>query len=110
MRQTLCDMAQTLGEERNAVLCRELTKIHEETIHNTLGGLSHYYDNSEPRGEYVIVVEGALCSAEEFTLEQAVQLARQLAEGGERLSEACRQASKATGIPKRDIYSIVSAD
>ena len=110
IKQTLCDMAQTLGEERNAVLCRELTKIHEETIHNTLGGLSRYYDNIEPRGEYVIVVEGALCSAEEFTLEQAAELARRLIEGGEKLSEACRQAAKATGIPKREIYSAISAD
>ena len=110
IKQTLCDMAGALGEERNAVLCRELTKLHEETIHGTLGELSRYYDddsNREPRGEFVIVVEGAVNAnnAEEYTLEQAVELARQIAEGGEKLSEACRQASKETGIPKRDIYS-----
>ena len=105
-------MTEILGEERNAVLCRELTKIHEETIKGTLGELSRYYDNdnsTEPRGEYVIVAEGASAadSAEEFTLEQAAELALQLVQGGEKLSEACRQASKATGIPKRDIYSAI---
>ena len=110
IKQTLCDMAEVLGEERNAVLCRELTKLHEETIHGDLKELSRYYDDMEPRGEYVIVVEGAdnVNGAEEYTFEQAVQLARQLTEGGEKLSEACRQASKATGIPKREIYSVIS--
>ena len=110
IKQTLCDMAEALGEERNAVLCRELTKLHEETIHGTLGELSRYYEDKEPRGEYVIVAEGASDITGEFTLEQAVRLARQIAEGGEKLSEACRQASKATGIPKRDIYSELSAN
>lgn len=110
IRQTLCDMAKALGEERNAVLCRELTKIHEETIRGTLGELSRYYDDVEPRGEFVIVIEGSKAIAEEFTLEQAVQLAHTLADGGEKLSEACRRAAKATGISKRDIYSAISAN
>ncbi len=110
MRQTLCDLAEILGEERNAVLCRELTKIHEETIRGTLGELSRYYEDAEPRGEYVIVVGGGSQSAEEFTLEQAAELARRLVDGGEKLSEACRQAAKATGVSKREIYSALSAE
>lgn len=110
IRQTLCDLSQILGEERNAVLCRELTKIHEETIRGTLGELSRYYEDAEPRGEYVIVVGGGNQSAEEFTLEQAAELARRLVDGGEKLSEACRQAAKATGVSKREIYSALSAE
>lgn len=110
IRQTLCDMAEVLGAERNAVLCRELTKIHEETIRGTLGELSRYYDDVEPRGEFVIVIEGSKAIAEEFTLEQAVQLAQSLVDGGEKLSEACRRAAKVTGISKRDIYSAISAN
>ncbi|MDE7229896.1 MAG: 16S rRNA (cytidine(1402)-2'-O)-methyltransferase [Oscillospiraceae bacterium] len=113
IRQTLCDMAEVFGGERNAVLCRELTKIHEETISGTLGELSHYYDSTEPRGEYVIVVDSTRQSAhdpDEFTLEQAVQLAQSLVDGGEKLSDACKEAAKATGISKRDIYSAISAN
>ncbi len=110
LRRTLCDLAEILGEERNAVLCRELTKIHEETIRGTLGELSRYYETAEPRGEYVIVVGGGSRSAEEFTLEQAAELARRLVDGGEKLSEACRQAAKATGVSKREIYSALSAE
>lgn len=110
IRRTLCDLAGILGEERNAVLCREITKIHEETIRGTLGELSRYYEDAEPRGEYVIVVGGGSQSAEEFTLEQAAELARRLVNGGEKLSEACRQAAKATGVSKREIYSALSAE
>lgn len=107
LRQTLSDLAEALGAERPAALCRELTKLHEETIRGTLGELVRYYETVEPRGEFVIVIEGCAASAEGFTLEQAAALARQLMDGGEKLSEACRQAAKASGISKRDIYSAV---
>lgn len=111
LRQTLSDLSEALGAERMAALCRELTKIHEETIRGTLDELVHYYETVEPRGEFVIVIEGAKSSdnSENFTLEQAVQLARQLADGGEKLSDACKEAAKSTGISKRDIYSAINA-
>lgn len=110
IRGTLADLAQTLGAERETALCRELTKLHEEVIRGTLGELAHYYDNTEPRGEYVIVIEGAPEAAEQYTIEQAAALARSMVEGGEKLSEACRQAAKATGISKREIYSILTQE
>ena len=108
IKQTLGDLCEALGAERETALCRELTKLHEEVIRGTLGELAHYYDDLEPRGEYVIVVKGAERSQNEFTLEQAVQLARQLADGGAKLSDACREAAKATGFPKRDIYAALT--
>lgn len=107
IKQTLCDLNAALGE-RPAALCRELTKLHEEIIRGTLGELAQYYDELEPRGEYVIVVEGAQSKPKEFSIEQAVELARQLADGGEKLSDACREAAKITGIPKREIYAALS--
>lgn len=110
IRQTLADLAEALGGEREAALCRELTKLHEEVISATLGELSHYYDNTEPRGEYVIVISGAKDTVENYTAEQAAVLARSLVDGGEKLSEACRQAAKATGISKREIYSILTQE
>ncbi len=108
IRQTLTDLAESLGEDRQAVLCRELTKIHEETIRGTFRELAHYYDDTEPRGEYVIVVEGSRAEAAEFTLEQAAALAMEYIAGGEKPSEACRKAAKATGISKREIYAAIS--
>lgn len=108
IKQTLSDLCEVLGAERKAALCRELTKLHEEVIRAPLGELAHYYDNIEPRGEYVIVVKGADRRPEEFTIDQAVQLAKQLVDGGGKLSDACREAAKATGFPKRDIYAALS--
>lgn len=107
IKQTLCDLHAALGE-RNAALCRELTKLHEEIIRGSLGELARYYDEIEPRGEFVIVVEGAQGKPAEFSIEQAVELAKQLVDGGERLSDACREAAKATGIPKREIYAALT--
>lgn len=108
IKQTLADLCEVLGAERKAALCRELTKLHEEVIRAPLGELAHYYDDIEPRGEYVIVVKGADRRTEEFTIDQAAQLAKQLVDGGGKLSDACREAAKATGFPKRDIYAALS--
>lgn len=107
IKQTLCDLFASLGE-RKAALCRELTKLHEEIIRGTLGELSRYYDEIEPRGEFVIVVEGTQAKPAEFTAEQAVELAKRLVDGGEKLSDACKEAAKITGISKREIYSALS--
>lgn len=110
LRQTLSDLESGLGGERRCALCRELTKLHEEVIRGKLSELSHYYDESEPRGEYVVVVEGAADSADggEMTLEQAAELAKRLAEGGMKLSDACKEAAKAAGVSKRELYSILN--
>ena len=57
--QTLNDMREIFGEDRHVSLCRELTKRNEETMRTTLGEALAYYKTNEPRGEYVLVVEGA---------------------------------------------------
>ncbi len=110
LRKTLEDMRDAFGSDRFCALCRELTKIHEEVIRGTLSELCDYYKELDPRGEYVVVVEGASpeTAAEEYTLGQAAQLARQLAEGGEKLSDACKKISKQTGFSKQEIYRLAS--
>ena len=111
LRNTLADLAGALGGGRNAALCRELTKVHEEVIRGTLDELNAYYGEAEPRGEFVIVVEGAGESpAEELTPEQAAELAQSFVDGGERLSDACKKAADITGIPKREIYRLLTAE
>ncbi len=110
LKQTLSDLEAGLGGDRKCSLCRELTKLHEEVIRGTLTEMAHYYDDSEPRGEYVVVVEGAGSAQadEEMSLEQAAELARRLADGGMKLSEACREAAKAAGVSKRELYSYIT--
>ncbi|MBE6902204.1 MAG: 16S rRNA (cytidine(1402)-2'-O)-methyltransferase [Ruminococcaceae bacterium] len=111
LQKTLGDMQTAFGGARYCALCRELTKIHEEVIRGTLDELCAYYEQTEPRGEYVIVVEGAPPQdAETLTLEQAAEYAKQLVLGGEKMSDACKKAAKETGWSKQEIYKLVLSD
>ena len=107
LRRTLGDFERTFGGERRVAVVRELTKIHEEVWRTTLAEAAAHYREHEPRGEYVLVIEGAgLETAEEtpYTLEEAVELARELVEEGNSASEAAKQAAKRTGQRKAEIY------
>lgn len=109
LRQTLQDLSQALGGDRNAALCRELTKLHEEVVRGTLSELVAMYETTEPRGEYVIVIEGAAPAQQEsLSLEQAAELARSYADGGMKLSEACKTAAQAAGVSRKELYKKLS--
>ena len=56
---TLTDFRKTFGPERRISLCRELTKLHEEVLRMTLDAAVSFYDKLEPKGEYVLILEGA---------------------------------------------------
>lgn len=58
LKSTLDDMADAFGESRRISLCRELTKINEDVMRTTLGEAVCYYKEHEPKGEYVLIVEG----------------------------------------------------
>ena len=58
LKSTLSAMAEVFGSDRKISLCREITKINEETMRTTLGGACNYYEKNEPRGEYVLVLMG----------------------------------------------------
>lgn len=111
LSSTLEDLLETLGDRRIA-LVRELTKIHEEVIRTTLSEAAARYRQEAPRGEFVLVVEGARPAAmETVTPEQAAVLARKWTAQGASLSEAARQAAAETGLKKGDIYRLlVQAD
>lgn len=56
--KTLTQLAENLGEERNASVSREISKLHAETVRGTLGELVAHFTENAPRGEFVIVVDG----------------------------------------------------
>ena len=56
---TLEDLAETFGSDRKISLCRELTKLHEEVVRTTLGEAIAKYTENGPKGEFVLVVDGA---------------------------------------------------
>ena len=104
----LRDMLEVLGD-RNIALARELTKIHEEVWRTTLSEAAAYYLENPPRGEFVLVIEGAKEIAKSVTLDEAVRLALQLREEGKPISQAAKEAAKETGQKKGDIYRVLLA-
>ena len=101
---TLKDMLKAFGE-RKITLVRELTKLHEEVITTTLSQAVKTYEQTPPKGEFVLIIDGAKESkSEEFTLETAIALAKQLVDKGESSSFAAKQAAEISGFKKGDIY------
>lgn len=104
LRATLADMLELLGD-RPIALCRELTKLHEETRRTTLAQAVAYYQTAEPRGEFVLVLGGAQPeSGPTVTMEQAVEQVRQLRQEGVRMKDAVRQVAQQTGLGKNELY------
>ena len=105
---TLTDMLEYFGD-RKISLCRELTKIYEEVIRTTISGAIEYYKDKNPKGEYVLIIEGYNKEDEraELTIEDAVAEAQKLIDGGMRAVDACKEAAKITGFKKSDIYSML---
>ncbi len=104
LRATLGDMLEILGD-RPIALCRELTKLHEETRRTTLQGAVDYYRDNEPRGEFVLVVGGAeRAKGPAVTLEEGVAMVLKLRENGARMKDAVRQVAADTGLNKNELY------
>ena len=106
LRGTLDDLCAAFGPDRKIALCRELTKLHEETIRTTLGEAVAYYQENSPKGEYVLVLAGAEPKAAvSVTLEDAVAQVLALRDQGMRLKDAAKEVSAHTGLSKNELYA-----
>ena len=102
---TLEDLADTFGGDRPVSLCRELTKLHEEVRRTTLGEAAAYYRQNAPRGEFVLVVEGAPPREEEaVTLEDGLVLVERLRGEGLSLRDSVKRAAKELSLPRNQLY------
>ena len=113
--KTLKELSDYLGDRR-ITLCRELTKKHETAFTTTLSGALEYYEDQEPKGECVIVMEGRnrremkeemIRSWEEMSLEEHMQL---YLDRGMEQKEAMKAVAKDRGIGKRDVYQMLLKD
>lgn len=110
LRPTLADMLEVLGD-RPVALCRELTKLHEETVRTTLSQAVALYQEKEPRGEYVLVVAGARRAAgPAVTLDQGVRQVLRLRQEGVRMKDAVRRTAEETGLSRNDLYNAALAE
>ncbi|MBP3370408.1 MAG: 16S rRNA (cytidine(1402)-2'-O)-methyltransferase [Clostridia bacterium] len=114
LKTTLDDLLKTLGGNRKISLCRELTKLNEEICRTTLEGAVALYSEREPRGEYVLVIEGGDESEgkvnkefSDMTPEQAVD--HFMAEGMSK-NDAIKSAAKALGMTRNQLYAILIKD
>ena len=108
--KTLKELEQTLGSDRRLTICRELTKRHEKKMQTTFGESLQYYETHEPRGEYVLVIEGKSRaqiqkeqqqSWESMSIEEHMQYYESQ---GIAHKEAMKLVAKDRGVSKRDIY------
>ena len=108
LKKTLEDIYKVLGD-RNLSLCRELTKINEEVIRTTVKGAIDYYEENEPRGEYVLVIEGAKdedLSKDSFFANMTLteHLDYYISQGMSKM-DATKAVAKDRGVGKSTIYS-----
>ena len=115
LKRTLKELYEALGERRIA-LCRELTKVHETVSTAMLSEAIAFYEENEPRGEYVLVLSGT----DRRELEREKQLAFQeqplkehlqcYLDSGMDRKEAMKAVAKDRGIPKREVYQALLDD
>ena len=113
--RTMEELKELFGADRKMTVCRELTKKHEEIKQTTLGEAAAYYRENEPKGEFVLVIEGISkekqqeCETEKWaalSLEDHIQV--YINKGLDR-KEAMKRVAADRGVAKRDIYNKLNA-
>lgn len=104
--RTLEDLVPVCGAQRRIAVCRELTKIHEDVWRGTLENACAHFRVHEPKGEFVIVLEGAP-ARRDATAEEIADRVRELIATGKHTKEIARLAGEEFGVPAKDIYNQV---
>ena len=113
LKTTLSDMCDVFGEKRKISLARELTKINEEVIRTTLGAAIALYEEKEPRGEYVLVLEGAeeagAIKEEENPLTSLTpeEHVKKYESDGLSRMDAIKKAARDRGMSKSEFYKLL---
>lgn len=105
VRQTVADLVGVAGDLRRVAVVRELTKMHEEVWRGTLGGAVEHLATKEPRGEYVVVLDGAPPPAPAGEDDVEAALRARLEAGADKKS-AIAEVAAALGVSKRAVYEI----
>ena len=113
LRATLADLSDILGGERRISVCRELTKINEQALRFTLSEAISYFESNEPRGEFVLVVEGTdngFCQekTQEFVDLSPNDHVKSWERKGLSHMEAIKAAAKERGMKKSDFYKLLT--
>ena len=102
---TLSDLAAALGPERRVLVARELTKRYEEVVRTTLGDAASLFDGRDPRGEFVLVIEGGSPPAEADD-DEIVAALTAILERGDSRRDAVVEVSKVLGVARGRVYDL----
>ncbi|HEX2383729.1 MAG TPA: 16S rRNA (cytidine(1402)-2'-O)-methyltransferase [Acidimicrobiales bacterium] len=107
LARTLADLVDAFGPERRVAVARELTKLHEEVVRGSLADALDWASREPPRGEHVLVIDGAPEAPDASDDEVLVAVQEALARG---LSarDAASEVARALGVPKRRAYSLAT--
>ena len=106
LKKTISNMASVFGDDHQVVLARELTKKYEEFIRGTLGEIKQWTQDTQIRGEFVIMVAGfdqVLSASPEIALPINEQIDR-LIEAGKPVNAAIKEVAKQNGLNRQDVY------
>ena len=112
LRTTLSDLEKTLGGERRIALCRELTKLNEEVQRMTIAEAIALYEQREPRGEYVLVIEGGSGrgTSEEQEVRSIEDTVAYYINAGMSKNDAIKAAAKELGLSRNEVYAHMIAE
>lgn len=105
LKETLARMKEAFGDDRRIALCREMTKLNEEVLRFPLSEACAYYENNDPRGEYVLIVEGKKKEDRESYLSMPLEEhLRIYTDAGLSRMEAIKAVARDRGVGKAEIY------
>ncbi|MBR6616445.1 MAG: 16S rRNA (cytidine(1402)-2'-O)-methyltransferase [Oscillospiraceae bacterium] len=105
--RTIADLRAICGDDRVVSFCRELTKVHEEVLRMALSEADAYYAEHAPRGEFVLVLDGAVQEDAPLTAQDALTLAQMYLSQGMSAAAAAKMAAKETGLTKNEVYRML---
>lgn len=106
LKGTLDDLYKYFGN-RKISLCREITKLNEDVMRTDIGGAIAYYKEKDPRGEYVLIIEGASENADKSYPDDPAEHVKMYESAGLSRMDAIKAAAKDRGVPKNQIYKLM---
>jgi len=103
---TLADLAGVCGGDRQVAVARELTKLHEEVVRGTLAEAAEHFRANDPRGEFVLVVDGRPAQSGPVDDDDLIEALRRSIGDGNSKRDAVAEVAKATGEPRRRVYEL----
>jgi 16S rRNA (cytidine1402-2'-O)-methyltransferase len=105
VQDSLADLEEFFGQDREAALCRELTKLHEQILRGTLGHLRREVGRGTVAGEYTLVIAGTEADPiwDENTVHAAI---RERVKEGQKPSAVAREVARLSGWKRREIYRL----